>query len=85
MSFSILIPHESAGNLYIKELAKAYERCGARVVLGRENFLYLSTPFDVVHIHWPEQLYRVPYEAGDHVAKVRYALEQPVGEEGQEA
>ena len=60
---TILIPHESSGNLYILELAYAYERLGHHVILGRENLLYLNHQIDVLHIHWPEALYRVSYES----------------------
>jgi len=76
VALNILIPHESGGNLYIRELARAYVRSGHRVILGRENFLYLDGSYDVVHIHWPEQLYRLPYECGDDVERARFALDR---------
>lgn len=71
---NILIPHESGGNLYIRELARAYEALGHRVTLGRENFLYLDTFYDIIHIHWPEQLYRIPYEHSNEVELAKFAL-----------
>lgn len=73
----IVVPHEIGTNLYLRELAQAYERAGAVVVLGRENFLYFDCSPGVVHIHWPEQLYRVAsLERGTDVDRAKFALER---------
>lgn len=75
-SMRILIPHESGGNLYIRELARAYEAFGHNVVLGRENFLYLNSTYDIVHVHWPEWLYRIPNEGRSEHENVIFVLDR---------
>ncbi len=73
----ILIPHEIGTNVYLRELAYAYERAGAVVVFGRDNFLYFDCHPDIVHIHWPEQLYSVAsLERGTELDRVKDALKR---------
>ncbi len=55
----ILVPNEIGSNIYLRELGHAYERLGAVVVSGRENFFYFDCRPNIIHIHWPEQLYRL--------------------------
>lgn len=45
-------------NDYIRLLTEAYVRAGHTVVLGPSNFLHSNFEPDIVHLHWPEQLYK---------------------------
>lgn len=59
MSFTkVLIAANNVRNAYIPSLAEAYKRAGCEVVVGVEN-LYISKFYpDILHLHWPEYLYR---------------------------
>lgn len=45
-------------NSYIGSLIEAYKIAGHTVVCGPNNFFYSNLVPDVLHIHWPERLYR---------------------------
>lgn len=73
----ILTPHEIGTNIYLLELGHAYEKFGGVVVSGRENFLYFDCSPEIVHIHWPEQLYRtVSLEHNSEHERAEFALER---------
>lgn len=54
----VLIPHFTEGNQYIREIGPAYEKSGFEVVYGREYLFKSETFFDLIHLHWPEAIYR---------------------------
>ncbi|MBV2245687.1 MAG: hypothetical protein KUL83_00855 [Lentimicrobium sp.] len=45
-------------NQYISLLADAYEKQGHTVLFGPQNFFYSGFVPDIVHIQWPESLYK---------------------------
>lgn len=54
----VLIPHATGGNLYIQELGHAYSKLGCEVVFGADNLLQQQLLPDLVHLNWPEEMYR---------------------------
>ncbi len=54
----VLIPHRTDGNPYVRELGKAYHSLGRQVIFGAENLLELTVRPQLIHLHWPEALYR---------------------------
>lgn len=54
---TILIPHSPNGNIYIRELGRAYASCGWTPVYGPENLLEGQLQPDLIHLHWPEEFY----------------------------
>ncbi|NNL99371.1 MAG: hypothetical protein HKO62_01385, partial [Gammaproteobacteria bacterium] len=54
----LLVERINDANEYIELLAEAYEANGHTVVLDVQNFLFSSYVPDVVHLHWPEAIYR---------------------------
>lgn len=55
---TVLIPHHTQGNIYIRELGRAYASLGWQPVYGAENLLECNLQPDLLHLHWPEELYR---------------------------
>ena len=45
-------------NEYIESLLNAYKGLGHEVYCGLHNFFYSNCIPDVLHVHWPESLYR---------------------------
>ncbi len=54
----VLIPHRIVGNIYVRELGRAYQGLGAQVVYGPENLFESDLSPDIVHLQWPEDQYR---------------------------
>lgn len=54
----LLVERINKANQYIEELAKAYQLAGHEVIFDVQNFLYSNLLPDVVHIHWPEAIYK---------------------------
>lgn len=54
----VLLPHPTNGNIYIRELGRAYAGLGWTPVYGPENLLEGALKPDLVHLHWPEEFYR---------------------------
>lgn len=54
----VLIPHRTDGNPYVHELGQAYHSLGRQVIFGAENLLQQTMRPQLVHLHWPEALYR---------------------------
>jgi hypothetical protein len=48
----------SSTNQYVELLCDAYQRNGHNVILGVNNFLYSNFMPDLVHLQWPEALYK---------------------------
>lgn len=70
----ILIPHDDIVNGYIPSLAMAYQNAQCEVVVGKINFYLSEYRPDIVHIHWPENLYDkdcVPFDNPDDVITKR--------------
>jgi glycosyltransferase involved in cell wall biosynthesis len=60
---TVLLPHPPNGNLYIRELGRAYAAAGWTPIYGAENLLegnLLAGALrpDLLHLHWPEEFYR---------------------------
>ncbi len=55
---SVLLPHRLLGNVYVRELGRAYQELGCDVFFGPENFFESNVAPDILHINWPEDLYR---------------------------
>ena len=53
-----LMPHRLLGNIYVRELGRAYQGLGANLVYGPENLFESAAHFDVIHLQWPEEQYR---------------------------
>jgi beta-1,4-mannosyltransferase len=54
----ILIPHRPTENLYVSEFVAAYERLEWNVRSGPDQFWNDYSDLSIVHVHWPEDLYR---------------------------
>jgi len=54
----VLLPHDLGGNIYLDELGQAYRTLGWDVVYANVNFHRMALRPDLLHIHWPEELYR---------------------------
>lgn len=54
----VLLPHPTNGNIYIRELGRAYAQLGWTPVYGPENLLEGNLIPDLIHLHWPEEFYR---------------------------
>ncbi len=54
----VLLPHPTNGNIYIRELGRAYASLGWTPVYGPENLLEGNLRPDLLHLHWPEEFYR---------------------------
>lgn len=55
---TVLVPHQTGGNIYIRELGRAYARLGWTPIYGSENLLEANFRPELVHLHWPEEFYR---------------------------
>ncbi|MDR7295150.1 glycosyltransferase involved in cell wall biosynthesis [Pelomonas aquatica] len=54
----VLLPHQASGNIYIRELGRAYAELGWTPIYGPENLLEGNLRPDLLHLHWPEEFYR---------------------------
>ncbi|NKC11123.1 MAG: glycosyltransferase [Gammaproteobacteria bacterium] len=50
----VLIPSDD--HSFVPDQAAAYAGHGCQVVVGRRNLFLSNVPFDIVHLHWPEEL-----------------------------
>jgi glycosyltransferase involved in cell wall biosynthesis len=55
---TVLIPHQTGANIYVRELGRGYAASGCNVVYGSENLLEGNLTPDLVHLQWPEEQYR---------------------------
>jgi glycosyltransferase involved in cell wall biosynthesis len=60
----LLLPHRLLGNLYVRDLGRAYQALGLGVVYGPENLFESAARYDVMHLQWPEEQYRGGYGSG---------------------
>lgn len=67
----ILLPYSLDGNIYIRELGRAYQSVGCDVVYGKDNFIEYAIQPDLIHIHWPE-LFRYLSAADNHLRAVLF-------------
>ncbi len=81
MSLSVLLPHALASNIYVREFARAYQRLGFAVDDRPAALLDAGAPAraDLVHLHWPEELYRwsgegPPAQRAEHLLRQLDAL-----------
>jgi hypothetical protein len=54
----ILVAENPSDNGYIESLILAYQRAGHSVICGPGNFYFSNDVPDVLHIQWPESLYK---------------------------
>lgn len=55
---TIVIPHRLTENLYVSEFVAAYQQLGWNVLSGPDQFWIDHPDTSVVHVQWPEELYR---------------------------
>ncbi len=55
---TVLIPHQTNANIYVRELGRGYQAIGCHVIYGSENLLEANVTPDLLHLQWPEELYR---------------------------
>ena len=55
---TILIPHQTGSNIYVRELGRGYHNLGCKVIYGTENLLEQNIIPDLLHLQWPEEQYR---------------------------
>lgn len=55
---NILITESPSENGYIESLINAYTRAGHTVICDANNFFFSNFRPDILHIHWPERLYK---------------------------
>lgn len=74
----VLIPHRMFSNIYVRELGRAYKDLGCEVVYGPENLFEANYKPDVIHLNWPEDLYRrsAAGDMGQSVDRLRDRLHQ---------
>lgn len=71
----VLLPHQPNGNIYIRELGRAYAELGWTPVYGPENLLEGNLHPQLLHLHWPEQFYRW-YGEGSLAVRAKHFLSQ---------
>ena len=54
----ILLVENPSENGYIESLINAYKELGHEVYCGVYNFYHSNVIPDIIHIHWPESLYK---------------------------
>ncbi len=54
----LIVEEYNDANDYVRLLAEAYQDAGHKVMLGIQNFLFTNVVPDIVHVHWPEAIYR---------------------------
>jgi beta-1,4-mannosyltransferase len=59
---TVLLPHRGLRNIYIRELGRAYASLGVQPIHGPENLFESDIIPDLLHLHWPEEVYRSPQE-----------------------
>jgi beta-1,4-mannosyltransferase len=69
----VLLPHPPNGNIYIRELGRAYAELGWTPIYGPENLLEGNLQPDLLHLHWPEEFYRWRGE-GSVAARAKHFL-----------
>jgi glycosyltransferase involved in cell wall biosynthesis len=58
----VLLPHRGLRNIYVRELGRAYQSLGVQPLYGPENLFDSDLAPDLLHLHWPEEVYRSPQE-----------------------
>jgi len=59
---TVLLPHRALRNIYVRELAHGYASLGVQPIHGPENLFESDFVPDLLHLHWPEEVYRAPQE-----------------------
>ncbi len=55
---TVLLTENPGYNSYINSLIIAYQKAGLDVICGSNNFFWSNIKPDILHIHWPERLYK---------------------------
>lgn len=63
-------------NQYIEEISKAYQKQGHDVIFGSKNFFFSNFIPDIVHIQWPEALYRWNYKSKNKIKIIKLIEER---------
>lgn len=72
---TILLPHGIARNRYVDEVARAWRALGHAVVQGPQALFEARPPANLVHLQWPEELYRW-HGAGTPAARAQAFVER---------
>ncbi len=59
---TVLLPHRGLRNIYVRELGRGYLSLGVQPIYGPENLFESDFIPDLLHLHWPEEVYRSPQE-----------------------
>lgn len=59
---TVLLPHRPHGNIYVRELGRGYASLGVTPLYGSTNVFESDFVPDLLHLHWPEEVYRAPQE-----------------------
>lgn len=70
----VLMPHRVVLNLYLTAIGRAFENNGCAVVYGPENLMESCGRYDIMVLHWPEELCR-GYGSGSVEARTKRFLE----------
>jgi beta-1,4-mannosyltransferase len=54
----VLLPHRGLRNIYVRELGRAYLSLGVNPLFGPVNLFESDFVPDLLHLHWPEEVYR---------------------------
>ena len=75
MNTTVLLPHGIARNRYVDEIARAWRARGHAVVQGPDALFEPRHRPALVHLQWPEELYRW-HGAGAPAARARAFVER---------
>ena len=76
----ILIAYTASGtsdNPFVRLLADGIRACGYEVVCSVEEFRSNAADYDIVHLQWPEELFRWKAPAPVPLLPVRRELRSP--------
>jgi len=69
---TVLLPHQAMRNIYVRELGRAYASLGVEPIYGSANLFESGLVPDLVHLNWPEEVYRSPQEGSVGVRVERF-------------
>lgn len=70
---NLLITERIGHNSYITGLINAYKDAGIKIISGNSNFFHSNFSPDILHIHWPDTLYKW-YNMADRDNKKQYEI-----------
>jgi glycosyltransferase involved in cell wall biosynthesis len=75
---TVMLPHRAMRNIYVRELGRGYLSLGIQPIFG-EAYLFESDLIpDILHLHWPEEVYRSLQDGGfdEHVDRFLARLDR---------